>query len=67
MLQGIHQKTLLIGISSDILCPLEEQRHMQAHLPNATLVEIDSAYGHDGFMVEAGKISQCLSTWLNEQ
>jgi homoserine O-acetyltransferase len=67
ILQGIHQKTLLIGISSDILCPLEEQRHMQTHLPNATLVEIDSAYGHDGFMVEAGKISQCLSTWLNEQ
>lgn len=67
ILQGIHQKTLLIGISSDILCPLEEQRHMQAHLPNATLVEIDSAYGHDGFMVEAGKISQCLQTWLNEQ
>ncbi|AXY76114.1 homoserine O-acetyltransferase [Paraflavitalea soli] len=66
ILQGIRQKTLLIGISSDILCPLEEQRHMQAHLPNATLVEIDSAYGHDGFMVEAGKISQCLQTWLNE-
>lgn len=66
ILQGIHQKTLLIGISSDILCPLEEQRHMQAHLPNATLVEIDSAYGHDGFMVEAGKISQCLLTWLSE-
>jgi homoserine O-acetyltransferase len=64
LLQGIHQKTLLIGISSDILCPLEEQRHMQAHLPNATLVEIDSAYGHDGFMVEAGKISQTLAAWL---
>lgn len=66
ILQGIHQKTLVIGISSDILCPLEEQRHMQAHLPNATLVEIDSVYGHDGFMVEAGKISQCLLTWLSE-
>jgi homoserine O-acetyltransferase len=66
ILQQLQQKTLLIGISSDILCPLEEQRHMKAHLPNATLVEIDSAYGHDGFMVEAEKISQCLRTWLNE-
>lgn len=66
LLQGIPQQTLLIGISSDILCPLEEQRHMKAHLPNATLVEIDSAYGHDGFMVEAGKISQCLMTWLSK-
>lgn len=66
ILQKLQQKTLLIGISSDILCPLEEQRHMKAHLPNATLVEIDSAYGHDGFMVEAEKISQYLRTWLNE-
>ncbi|WP_276480037.1 homoserine O-acetyltransferase family protein [Paraflavitalea pollutisoli] len=66
VLQSIQQKTLLIGISSDILCPLEEQRHMQSHLPHATLVEIDSSYGHDGFIVEGAKISQCLQNWLND-
>jgi len=66
ILKTITQRTLLIGISSDILCPLEEQRHMQACLPNATLVEIDSAYGHDGFMVEGEKISHCLQNWLGE-
>ncbi|MDF2193069.1 homoserine O-acetyltransferase [Paraflavitalea sp. CAU 1676] len=64
LLQTIRQQTLIIGISSDILCPLIEQRHIQAQLPNATLVEIDSAYGHDGFMVEGEKISQCLQNWL---
>jgi homoserine O-acetyltransferase len=64
LLQGIGQETLLIGISSDILCPLQEQRHMYDHIPNSTLIEIDSAYGHDGFMVEAEKISRCLSEWL---
>jgi homoserine O-acetyltransferase len=64
LLKTIHQETLLIGISSDILCPLEEQRHMQQHIPGSTLIEIDSAYGHDGFMVEAEKISKCLSEWL---
>jgi homoserine O-acetyltransferase/O-succinyltransferase len=64
LLQGIRQKTLLIGISSDILCPLQEQRHMQQHIPASTLIEIDSAYGHDGFMVEAEKISGHLSEWL---
>ena len=66
ILQTITQRTLLIGISSDILCPLEEQRHMQQHMPNSTLIEIDSAYGHDGFMVEAEKISLHLSTWLEQ-
>ncbi len=64
VLQHLSQKTLIIGISSDILCPLEEQRYIQQQLPDCTLVEIDSAYGHDGFMVEAGKISQHLSAWL---
>lgn len=64
ILRNISQQTLLIGISSDILCPLAEQRHMQQHIPGSTLIEIDSAYGHDGFMVEAEKISKCLSEWL---
>ena len=64
VLQGIHQQTLLIGITSDILCPLQEQRHMQQHLPHSTLIEIDSAYGHDGFMVEVQAISHVLKQWL---
>jgi homoserine O-acetyltransferase len=65
VLQSIRQKTLLIGISSDILCPLEEQRHMQQHLPDCTFVEIDSAYGHDGFMVEVVKIGEVLKKWMD--
>lgn len=65
LLQGIKQKTLIIGISSDILCPLQEQRHMKEFIPHCTLIEIDSAYGHDGFMVEAEKISRHLSEWLH--
>lgn len=66
ILQMINQKTLIIGIGSDILCPVEEQRFIARHLPDATLVEIDSAYGHDGFMVEAAKISAHLAKWLGE-
>jgi homoserine O-acetyltransferase len=66
ILRSIRQQTLLIGISSDILCPLQEQRHMHEHIPGSTLIEIDSAYGHDGFMVEAQKISKHLSSWLGQ-
>jgi len=66
VLQEMTQRTLIIGINSDILCPLEEQRFMARHLPNATLVEIDSAYGHDGFMVEVEKINRYLKEWLIE-
>jgi len=66
VLRGIRQKTLVIGITSDILCPFEEQRHLAAHLPDARLIEIDSAYGHDGFMVEGEKIATHLREWLGE-
>lgn len=64
VLQGMHQKTLIIGISSDILCPLTEQHFLAAHIPNSTLLEIDSDYGHDGFMVESKIISEHLAEWL---
>lgn len=66
VLQTINQRTLIIGISSDILCPLVEQQFLAAQLPNAALIEIDSSYGHDGFMVESAKISQHLAQWLGE-
>ena len=66
VLQTITQRTLIIGISSDILCPLVEQQFLAAHLPNAALIEIDSSYGHDGFMVESAKISQHLAQWLGK-
>lgn len=64
VLKTIFQKTLLIGITSDILCPLQEQEYLARHLHHSSLIEIDSAYGHDGFMVESEKISHYLSRWL---
>jgi len=64
-LESITQPTLIIGIHSDILCPLDEQRFMADHMPNAELVEIDSAYGHDGFIIETKQITEHLSIWLN--
>jgi homoserine O-acetyltransferase/O-succinyltransferase len=67
ILKAITQKALIIGINSDILCPVEEQRFLAKYLPNATLVEIDSAYGHDGFLVETEKISKHLGEWMNEK
>lgn len=63
-LQSIHQPTLVMGIDSDILCPLDEQRFIAHHMPEATLIEIDSAYGHDGFIIETKQITKYLGDWL---
>lgn len=64
VLKRLSMPTLLIGIHSDILCPPEEQQLLAAHMPQSRLVLIDSAYGHDGFLVEAATISQILVDWL---
>jgi homoserine O-acetyltransferase len=64
-LASIQTPTCIIGIKSDILCPLEEQQLMEAHMPNAKLVAIDSMYGHDGFIIETTQITSHLNAWLN--
>ena len=64
VLTSITQRTLIVGITSDILCPLAEQEFLADHIPNSKLVSIDSLYGHDGFMVETEKIGHCLKEWM---
>ncbi|HEY1872388.1 MAG TPA: homoserine O-acetyltransferase, partial [Chitinophagaceae bacterium] len=64
VLQQFNQKTLIINITTDILCPLHEQEYLAEHIPNSTLQKIDSPYGHDGFITEAIKISKALIQWI---
>ncbi|HEY0030757.1 MAG TPA: homoserine O-acetyltransferase [Bacteroidia bacterium] len=64
VLKNIHTKTLIIGISSDQLCPIAEQKIIAQHIPNATFVEIDSPYGHDGFLIEGKLIGEAINSFL---
>ncbi|HET7899344.1 MAG TPA: homoserine O-acetyltransferase, partial [Flavisolibacter sp.] len=64
-LNSVRAKTLVIGITSDLLCPMQELRFLASHIPDARLVEIDSIYGHDGFLVETAAITEHLSQWLS--
>ncbi|MFI5163715.1 MAG: homoserine O-acetyltransferase [Bacteroidia bacterium] len=64
VLKSIETKTLIIGISSDILCPNAEQKFLAKYIPNAALKIIDSSYGHDGFLIEWKKITNVIGKWL---
>lgn len=66
VLKKINQPTLIIGISSDLLSPIAEQKKLAAHLPNNELHIIDSFYGHDGFLTEGRAISNILVHWMNK-
>jgi homoserine O-acetyltransferase/O-succinyltransferase len=66
VLSVVQARTLVLGISSDYLFPLEEQELLAKYLPNNQLVVIDSDYGHDGFLIEFEKMSQLLDNFLFE-
>ena len=65
-LSGITCKALIIGIKSDLLCPTVEQEFLAKNIPNAQYEEIDSPYGHDGFLVETTKIRALMDNFLTK-
>ena len=62
-LKRILAKTLVIGISSDMLFPPSEQRFLAKYIPDAEYQEINSLYGHDGFLIEYKQLRQILGSW----
>lgn len=74
-LAAVTAKTLVIGISTDLLYPVTEQEELAHAIPDAQLEVIDSLFGHDGFLLETAKLSTLLSkhfpqvkqpgVWLN--
>ncbi|HEX5026065.1 MAG TPA: homoserine O-acetyltransferase [Agriterribacter sp.] len=62
----IHSKTLVIGITNDLLFPPEEQKRIADHIPGAQYHLIESVYGHDGFLLEFEKIEQLLKAFVKE-
>ena len=63
VLQSIRQPTLVMGITSDLLCPVDEQKLIAQNIPGSRYFEFDSRYGHDGFLVETNIISAQLIEW----
>lgn len=65
-LETVLAKTLVIGITSDILFPPVEQEKIAQFVPNAKFVEIDSTYGHDGFLIEFEAMTNAIVDWEKE-
>ncbi|MBP3944340.1 homoserine O-acetyltransferase [Sphingobacteriaceae bacterium WQ 2009] len=66
-LRSIQVKTLVVGISSDVLFPVEEQKFIANYIPNAAYYEIDSLYGHDGFLIETKQLTKAISQFTATQ
>jgi homoserine O-acetyltransferase len=63
-LARVTARTLVVGIDSDRLFPVEGQQEIARHLPDtidgAVPVVIESDFGHDGFLIEDDAVSEQL-------
>jgi homoserine O-acetyltransferase len=65
-LKEIQARTLCIGIKSDILYPVDEQQFVSRNVNKGQYVEIDSFYGHDGFLIEVDQVSALLKKFQEQ-
>lgn len=65
-LATINARTVVIGISSDLIFTVPEMRRLASLIPGATYEEIDSDFGHDGFLVEHERLNQILVPFINQ-
>ncbi len=66
-LSAIACPTLVIGLTTDIIFTPEEMRRLASMIPAARYAEIDSPFGHDGFLVEADQLNALLKPFIDAQ
>ncbi|MBK1679616.1 homoserine O-acetyltransferase MetX [Rhodocyclus tenuis] len=66
VLGQIRQPALIGSINSDALYVPADQRFLAAQLPHAELLEIDSAHGHDGFLIDAENFEPAIRRFIEQ-
>ncbi len=64
-LASIKAKVLLIAISSDILFYPDEIKLVHQQIKGSKYIEIESFYGHDGFLIETKLLTRTIKNFLN--
>jgi homoserine O-acetyltransferase len=67
VLEQLPARALVIGIETDGLFMLSEQREIAAGIPNAELIVIKSQDGHDGFLLEFEQINTHILRFLKRE
>lgn len=67
VLSIVPPKSLVVGITSDVLFTPEQQDVLARNLPEASLVMIPSAQGHDGFLLEFETLGPLIDGHLRER
>jgi len=67
VLVQLPARALVIGVETDGLFMLSEQREIAAGVPNAELIVIQSQDGHDGFLLEFEQINTHILRFLKRE
>ena len=65
-LAQVKARSLFLGVSTDILFPVSEQRFLAEHVTDAQLTIIDSDYGHDGFLIEISSLTDQIKRFYEK-
>ena len=66
VLRQIEQPALVVGVDTDLLYPLAEQRELADALPRGHLAAIEAPDGHDGFLIEHRTLNQLVTEWFTQ-
>ena len=62
----IKARTLVVGLTTDIVFPADEMKILAGRIPGARYAEIESPYGHDGFLVESKQLNALMVPFMEE-
>ena len=66
VLSSVNVPVLCVGIDSDILYPVSEQKKLASQLPRARYREISSPFGHDAFLIEFEQLGRFVEEFLRD-
>lgn len=66
VLKSLKAKCLFVGITSDILFPVEEQKFLAQNVKGSVFSSLDSNYGHDGFLIEYEKLTTVIKSFYEK-
>jgi len=65
-LEKVQAHALFLGVSTDLLFPINEQEFLSRHVSRGQFAVINSAYGHDGFLIEIPRLEQEIGRFYNK-
>ena len=66
VLGALTMPALCVGITSDVLYPVHEQKTIAGMIPQSTYRDISSPHGHDAFLIEYDQVAAAVTAFLRD-